>query len=150
MRVIADMIEEVSREYDQRGLAVHIAEIRRDAFVLADTIWLHTVLVNILENSVRYKKTDRASIEISAGVVNNAIFLRFSDDGPGVSAEALPKLFDVFYRADPSRNIKGSGLGLAISKKIIEHMGGDIYAELPKDGGLAIIIRLPIVEDAQP
>jgi signal transduction histidine kinase len=86
-------------------------------------------------------------MEISAGTVNNAVFLRFADDGPGVPTEALPKLFDVFYRADPSRNIKGSGLGLAISRKIIERMGGDIHAELPEAGGLAIIIRLPVVED---
>ncbi|MDR1173929.1 MAG: HAMP domain-containing histidine kinase, partial [Treponema sp.] len=145
MQVITDMTEEIAREYDQRGLTIHCAETCRDAFVLADTIWLHNVLINILENSVRYKKTDRASMEISADKVNNAVFLRLSDDGPGVSAEALPKLFDVFYRADPSRNMKGSGLGLAISRKIIERMGGDIHAELPKDGGLAVIIRLPIV-----
>ncbi|MDR1301076.1 MAG: HAMP domain-containing histidine kinase [Treponema sp.] len=149
MQVIADMVEEVAREYDQRGLTIHIAETRRDVFVLIDTLWLHNVFINILENSVRYKKTDRASMEISADTVNNAVFLRLADNGPGVSAEAIPKLFDVFYRADPSRNIKGSGLGLAISKKIIERMGGDIHAELPKEGGLAIIIRLPIVEDAQ-
>jgi signal transduction histidine kinase len=147
MQAIADMIEEIAREYDQRGLTIHSAEIRRDVFVLADTLWLHNVLINILENSVRYKKRDRASMEISAVRVNNAVFLRFADDGPGVPTEVLPKLFDVFYRADPSRNIKGSGLGLAISKKIIERMGGDIHAELPKAGGLAIIIRLPVVED---
>jgi signal transduction histidine kinase len=149
MRAITDMIEEIAREYDQRGLAIHAEEISRDVFILADTFWLHNVLINILENSVRYKKADRASMEISAARVNNAVLLRFADNGPGVSAEALPKLFDIFYRADPSRSIKGSGLGLAISRKIIEHMDGAIYAELPDAGGLAIIIRLPIVESAK-
>jgi signal transduction histidine kinase len=69
--------------------------------------------------------------------------LRLADDGPGVPAEKLEKLFDVFYRSDPSRNRKGSGIGLAISRKIIERMGGAIHAELPEAGGLAIVIRLP-------
>jgi signal transduction histidine kinase len=145
--VIADMIEEVTEEYDQRGLAVHITESHRDVCVLADTLWLHNVIVNILENSVRYKTKERGTMEISADVVNDFVFLRFSDDGPGVSSVALPKLFDVFYRADPSRSIKGSGLGLAVSRKIIERMGGAIHAELPASGGLAVVIRLPIIRD---
>ncbi|MDR2796463.1 MAG: HAMP domain-containing histidine kinase [Spirochaetaceae bacterium] len=144
MPVLSDMIEEVAREYDQRGLAVHIAESHLDVCVQADTLWLHNVFINILENSVRYKTKERGAIEISAGVVNDSIFLRFADDGPGVSAEVLPQLFDVFYRADPSRSVKGSGLGLAISRKIVERMGGAIHAELPVSGGLAVVIRLPI------
>jgi signal transduction histidine kinase len=147
MPVIADMIEDITREYDRRGLAIHIAQSRQDACVLADMLWFRTVCINILENSVRYKTKDRASMEISAAVIHDSVFLRFADDGPGVSAEVLPKLFDVFYRADPSRSIKGSGLGLAISKKIIERMGGAIHAELPASGGLAVIIRLPLVQD---
>jgi signal transduction histidine kinase len=147
MPVITDMIEEVTWEYDQRGLVVHITESHRDVCVLADTLWLRNVIINILENSVRYKTKERGTIEISADVVNDSVFLRFSDDGPGVSSETLPKLFDVFYRADPSRSIKGSGLGLAIGKKIIEHMGGAIHAELPASGGLAVVIHLPIVKD---
>jgi signal transduction histidine kinase len=143
MPVIADMIEEAADEYDSRGLAIHITKNNPDVFILADTLWLRNVLINILENSVRYKTKERGALEISADVVNDSVLLRFVDDGPGVNAEILPKLFDVFYRTDPSRNKKGSGLGLAISKKIIERMNGAIYAELPYSGGLAVIIRLP-------
>jgi len=74
--------------------------------------------------------------------------LRFVDDGPGVAADALDKLFDAHYRADPSRNKKGSGLGLAISSKIIERSGGTCRAELPEAGGLAIVICLPVQQGA--
>jgi signal transduction histidine kinase len=147
MPVLADMIEELDYEYDQHGLAIHIAEHNKDAFVLADTFWLHNVIVNILENSVRYKTKVRGTVEIRADVINNSVLLRFTDDGPGVSAEILPKLFDVFYRADPSRSAKGSGLGLAIGKKIIERMGGAMYAELPSPGGLAVVIKLSLAKD---
>lgn len=145
MPVIADMIEEAAQEYRRRGLDLHIAESRRDVVVSADTLLLRNVLINILENSVRYKTKERAFMEISADSVNDSVFLRFTDDGPGVSAGILSNLFDVFYRADPSRSAKGSGLGLAISRKIIERMGGAMHAELPHSGGLAIVIRLPIV-----
>ena len=72
--------------------------------------------------------------------------LRFADDGPGLSPEKMPNLFNAFYRADPSRHTKGSGLGLAISAKIIERSGGTIYAETSNSGGLAVVIRLPIAE----
>jgi signal transduction histidine kinase len=147
MPVIADMIEEVAREYDQHGLAIHIVENHNDVFVMADTFWLHNVVINILENSARYKTKERGTIEISIHADNDSILLRFTDDGPGVSAEALPKLFDVFYRADPSRNAEGSGIGLAISKKIIERMGGAVNAELPDSDGLAVVIRLPLTRD---
>ncbi|MDR3593223.1 ATP-binding protein, partial [Clostridium sp.] len=63
----------------------------------------------------------------------------------GVSDEALEKLFDVFYRTDPSRSnpSKGSGLGLSITAKILEQLGGSIKAENVTEGGLAIIMTLP-------
>jgi signal transduction histidine kinase len=147
MPVIADMVEELDREYAQYGLVIHITENHEDAFVLIDTFWLHNMSINILENCAQYKTKERGTMEIRADVINNSILLRFIDDGPGVNVEALSKLFDVFYRADPSRSEKGSSLGLAISKKIIERMGGAIYAELPNLGGLAMIIQLPLVKD---
>jgi signal transduction histidine kinase len=76
--------------------------------------------------------------------------LCFADDGPGVPAVAIGKLFDVFFRADPSRNKKGNGLGLAISAKIIERMGGAIHAELLATGGLAVVVQLPITQGELP
>ena len=142
--VLADMTEELAGEYASRGLELRLAGTPQGVFVAADTIRLRNVVVNILENSVKYKTKAQGRIEISAAVINDSALLRFADDGPGVGAEALPRLFDVFYRADPARNTKGSGLGLAISAKIIERMGGAIHGELPPTGGLAVIIRLPV------
>jgi signal transduction histidine kinase len=127
MRAITDMIEELTEEYANRGLIITITESPEDIYVVIDTLFLRNALINILENSAMYKK-DAGRIEISASLAGNSILIRFADDGPGVSQDALPKLFDVFYRADPSRHTKGSGLGLAISAKILEHSGGSVYA----------------------
>jgi signal transduction histidine kinase len=141
---LSEMIEEVIPDYALRGLAVCLAENPKNIFVSADTIWLRNVVINILENSVRYKSADQGAVNITVSADAAAAELRFTDDGPGVPEEALPKLFDVFYRADPSRSKKGSGLGLAISAKIIGRMGGTIHAELPSSGGLSVVIRLPV------
>ena len=154
VRSVSDIIEDTISEYAVRGLAIQleaipIAAMPNSAFVLADTMWLRNVIINILENSVKYKTKEQGQMKISAVIENNFISFYFVDDGPGVQADTLPKLFDVFYRTDPSRNRKGSGLGLAISAKIIERMGGSIYAELPvSDGmacGLAIVIKMPLL-----
>ena len=155
--VIRSLIAEIAGEYATRGLDIHLAPhqtapmsdtaaIPPDITISADTLHLRNVIINILENSVVHKTKERGRIDISAswnGDAHDTITLRFADDGPGVAADTLGKLFDAHYRADPARNKKGSGLGLAISSKIIERMGGTCRAELPETGGLAIIMCLP-------
>jgi len=87
-------------------------------------------------------------LKISLNRRKSSAVLSLTDDGPGVPAEALPQLFDVFYRSDPSRRDpqNGSGLGLAIAAKAIAQMGGSISAANVKGGGLAIEIELPSQE----
>jgi signal transduction histidine kinase len=69
-----------------------------------------------------------------------------TDSGRGVATEDLERLFDRFYRTDPSRQRAdgGSGLGLAIAKSIVERHGGQIRAENTAGGGLNVSIRLPL------
>ena len=145
---IADIMEEIIDDYAERGLVITMANIPENIHVIIDTIFLRNALINILENSVKYKTKETGHMEISASILDNSIMLRFADDGPGLPADLLPKLFDVFYRADSSRNTKGSGLGLAITAKIIERAEGKIYAENIYKGGLAIVIELPIATKA--
>jgi signal transduction histidine kinase len=154
-RAVSDMIQEAENEYARRGLTLQFGEMQKGIFVDADVLWLRNVIVNILENSVKYKTREQGGMIITCTLVPAqglreclpCVELRLIDDGPGVPAEKLEKLFDVFYRSDPSRNKKGSGIGLAIGRKIIERMGGTIHAELPEAGGLAIVIRLPLRQE---
>ena len=73
------------------------------------------------------------------------VTISVADNGPGVPEADLPKLFDVFYRSDPSRSNpqKGSGLGLAITAKILERFGGSIRAEHVQPKGLRILLTIP-------
>ena len=72
------------------------------------------------------------------------------DNGQGIEENALPNIFERFYRADASRNSKqgGSGLGLAIAKKIIEEHGGSIWAESEIGVGTKIIFTLKKIENS--
>ncbi|MDR0323743.1 MAG: HAMP domain-containing protein [Treponema sp.] len=147
---VSDMIEDSLSEYAARGLAIQFAGMPENAIVSADVLMLRNVIINILENSVRYKAQEHGQMEISAAVVQDSVFLRLADNGPGVPADMLPNLFDVFYRTDPSRSTLGSGLGLAICAKIIERMGGSIHAEASASGGLAIVMQMPVLKGEAP
>jgi signal transduction histidine kinase len=148
--LLSEMTAEFSGEYEKQGLIIEFAGTTRGVYVKLDTVLFHTVIVNVLENSVKYKNSETGRLCIECHSTGDTVEIRLTDDGPGVSKEHLKKLFDVFYRADPSRNTKGNGLGLAISQKIINGMGGNISAGLSEGHGLVIIIRLPIVKGMDP
>ncbi|GHV88698.1 hypothetical protein AGMMS50267_10580 [Spirochaetia bacterium] len=149
--MIEDYIAELSDEYERRGLTLAVQELPEDIHISIDPLLFHRVIINIFENAVKYKTAKKGEIRLEAAQKGGMAEITFTDNGPGVMPESLEKLFDVFYRADPSRNNAarpgertGSGLGLAISAKIIAKMGGSIRAELPEAGGLAIVIYLPL------
>jgi signal transduction histidine kinase len=145
--MMEDCIEELSGEYERRGLTLIPGILPRDMFISIDPILFRRVIINIFENAVKYKTAEQGRLVIDCSETENAVEICLTDDGPGVPPESLEKLFDVFYRTDLSRNKKGSGLGLAISAKIIAKMGGAIRAELPAAGGLAIVIELPLIQE---
>ena len=79
-------------------------------------------------------------------MLNPALQIKVTDTGIGISAEALPHLFDRFYRADPARTHRsaaGSGLGLAIAKAIVENHRGQIRIDSQVDRGTAVTVTLP-------
>jgi signal transduction histidine kinase len=81
-----------------------------------------------------------------------AYVLRLTDDGLGISANALPHVFDQFYREDRSRTsqVPGTGLGLAIVKRIVEDHGGKVSAEGNVDRGTTICLEFPHPELPKP
>lgn len=105
------------------------------------------VLNNLLDNALRHTPTG-GTIQVVLTNTDNTVRLAVIDNGEGISSEALPHLFDRFYRADGSRNRRtgGSGLGLAIARQIVQVHGGHIWAESPPTGrqqGSAFILELP-------
>jgi signal transduction histidine kinase len=144
---IRQLISSLGPEYTENGLRI-FAEKLVPATVLSDPEQLRRVIVNIMENSLKYKDKEAGQLEISLHEENSGFLFTLCDDGPGVSAEALPRLFDAFYRSDPARQnpTRGSGLGLSIAAGAVRRMNGKIHAEIGKNGGLAIVIWLPKAE----
>lgn len=143
---IMSLINATAEEYASKGLEVKVEELAQDVEIYADPVQLRSVFANILENSFKYKDKEQGCVCIRIERHGNEVYITIEDNGPGVSEEALGKLFDVFYRSDPSRNSpnKGSGLGLAITAKAIARMGGSIYAKNSTPSGLCMVIKLPI------
>ena len=143
-REIENLLKDLRGEYAARGLSIEARLC--PATVKADAAEIRRVLVNIWDNSAKYKAKPLGRMEILLEAKDESCVLSLTDDGPGVPREALNRLFEVFYRSDPSRQNphRGSGLGLAIAAKALQRMGGTIWAEEAETGGLRILIELPL------
>ena len=121
---------------------------KNPVYVMLDRDQFARVLVNIAENSAKYKKDEIGSLSVVLAEDNGEVFIALKDDGEGIEASLTGKIFDSFYRNDPARTnpVKGSGLGLSIAKQIITSHGGKIWAESNVGEGLTIYISLPADE----
>ena len=108
-------------------------------------------LTNLLSNAARYTPAE-AEISLQATEDAGGVCLEVADRGEGVSEEALPRLFDPFFRAEASRSrvTGGLGLGLMLVRQIIEAHGGHIQAKNRSGGGLSVSMWLPAVVTSPP
>lgn len=117
-----------------------------EAQVLADTEKLRRVFANIITNAIKYKKPGHGSLFIRGEITDNGALISFSDSGRGIAEEDLKRVFDGFYRGDPSRNskIEGNGLGLSISRRIVNDHGGKIWMRSRAGEGCNVTVLLPV------
>jgi len=126
-----------------RGIALEsISGANLIAFV--DPQWLEHVLINLLDNAIKYTPPG-GSISIHAMADSCNVSIEVRDSGQGIPAEALPYIFDRFYRVDPSRSRQagGAGLGLSFVKWIVEEHGGTIQVTSRVNRGSTFTVRLP-------
>ncbi|MFC4101503.1 sensor histidine kinase [Paenibacillus xanthanilyticus] len=120
-------------------------------FVMADREKLSRAIMNIVENSLKHmeKPARKLAFKLETGRTANSggiVTVSIADNGPGIEREALPHIFERFYRADEARTSErgGSGLGLAIVKQIIEEHGGRVWADSVLGAGTVISFSLQI------
>ena len=114
--------------------------------LLADPMRLAQVLDNLIGNALRYGR-EGGSISLGLATEGREAILAVRDDGPGLDPIEAARLFDRFYRVDPSRSreVGGSGLGLAITRSLVEAMGGTVAVASPGRGlGATFTVRLPV------
>ena len=112
---------------------------------VGDSERLSQVITNLLTNAITYNK-ENGEVRVTGEAKNGTVILTVSDNGVGISADALPRVFDRFYRADSSRTSGNTGLGLAISKAIVEAHGGEIEVTSQPEVGSVFTVRLPVGE----
>ncbi|MGA8261574.1 MAG: ATP-binding protein [Arenicellales bacterium] len=137
---LAALIESVEDDFDKSGDRIRTALAEVPPYT-GRTLALKRCLSNLTENALKYGE----HLTISMRREDDRVVIEFSDDGPGLPEALLERVFEPFYRAEPSRNRQtgGSGLGLAIARGIARAHGGDVTLRNRPGGGLTATLVLP-------
>ncbi|MEC0227515.1 sensor histidine kinase [Paenibacillus alba] len=149
---VQDCAQELQFDMEKKGVQFALTELPKSLlFVTADRDKLRRVLLNIIENAIKYSEEGNCRITLTLREIDGNAVIQIIDSGQGISEEALPHIFDRFYRADPSRNTAtgGSGLGLAIAKQIMEEHGGRIGATSMIGRGTTVYMALPLSQQEE-
>jgi two-component system sensor histidine kinase MprB len=132
--VVSQAVTRVRRRAPTVNFVVHT----EPWWVKGDSAALERAITNLLDNAAKWSPEDgQVTVELSQGTV------KVSDQGPGISAEDLPHVFDRFYRSAESRTMPGSGLGLSIVKAVADRHGGEARAGGAPGGGAAFWFHVP-------
>ena len=144
---VAELVEAATKRLARR-LADH--QVKLDLpddlpAVSVDPLLLEQAIVNLLDNAAKYAPSG-STIHIGARALDNAIVLTIEDEGPGISPDALPNIFNKFYRAkEADRRVAGTGLGLVVARGFVEAFGGRLDAANRSDRrGAVLTISLPM------
>jgi len=136
------VLDEFQAQAQTKALALSIdADEGQTAW--CDEQRLVQVLRALIDNAVKYSPPG-SSVRLSIALEETEAVLVVADDGPGISGEELPHVFERFHRGREERGTTtGAGLGLSIARELTEMMGGSITAESPPEGGARFTVRLP-------
>jgi two-component system phosphate regulon sensor histidine kinase PhoR len=143
---LGEVVARAAEAVEPRATAKHIAithHVPPGLAARADAKALEQVLVNLLDNAVKYTP-DGGSVDVSATLDAARVHLSVRDSGLGIEAKHLPRLFERFYRADRgrSRDMGGTGLGLSIVRHLVSAMGGDVRVQSQLGVGSTFTVTL--------
>ena len=141
---IAKVAELLQTRAEEKGLKFEVDIAEKPLVLVGFEAGLERVLMNLVSNAVKYTPTG-GSVTVRAWSEDNQIKVEVSDTGIGIPAEALPRVFEEFYRAKNAKAVEmeGTGLGLAIAKDVVEQHGGQISVESVEGEGSTFSMTLP-------
>ncbi|MEK6451101.1 MULTISPECIES: sensor histidine kinase [unclassified Myroides] len=144
--IIEDAVEHVSLIIQDRGGEINLHLDARRSDVLGNDFHFTSVIVNILDNAIKYS-ADIPVIDVYTENVKEYILIKIKDNGVGMSKQAQKRIFDKFYREHTGdlHNVKGHGLGLAYVQQIVEVHNSQVYVESEKGKGSTFIIKMPLI-----
>ncbi len=147
--LVGESINSFRELFAEKSLTVK-TDLAKDLQIEADKSTIERMLTNLLQNAIRY--TDNGgSITVSLNARDNNAILTIADTGIGIPADAIPHLFDRFYRVDKAREraAGGSGLGLAIVKASVDAHGGKVEIQSKEGQGSQFIISIPLASKSK-
>ncbi len=142
LRILLEQaVRELSGQAKDRDVAFKISG--DSVTVRGNPSLLYRAFYNLIENAIKYNRRG-GTVSVSLESDEDLVHIRVEDTGMGITADALPHIFEPFYRADPSRSqqIAGSGLGLAVVRMILERHGGKITAVSKAERGSIFTVEL--------
>ena len=141
---LEDLVGAVLGQFGERagGHPIEVAPMAGLPMVPLDFVLIAQVLVNLLDNAVKYSPPG-AAVEVGAKVRDDEVEITVADSGQGIPESDLERIFDKFYRVSRPETVSGTGLGLAICRGIVEAHGGHIEAANRPAGGTVVTVTLP-------
>ena len=148
--ILETVIQEMSLDCHRKGIGLELCQSDESINIWGDPDWFKQIVVNLVDNAIKYTPSG-GKITIESAVSDNRAVFTVADSGIGIPAEDLPRIFERFYRVDRARTrtAGGTGLGLAIVKFIVETMGGSITVKSRQDAGTSFIFTLPVNQNVQ-
>ena len=142
--IVSDIIQETSIALEKRRMTLNNC-LPQDIIIQGNPSLIYSIFRNLIDNAINYAG-EGTTINMSAELMDDEWAFCFSDNGVGIAAEHLPRIFERFYRIDKSRSrqVGGTGLGLAIVKNAVLLHGGTIIANPAEDAGLEFRFTLKI------
>ncbi len=143
--ILTALVKAFSEEHPSRPIEAEAPSHLAPA--MAESTYVKQIIGNLLSNADKYAPPD-LPVQLAAWVKGDEFYIDVRDFGPGVPAEELDRIFESFYRSSLTSGQKpGEGLGLTVCKRLIEAMGGRIWAALPEGGGLEVTVTLPVARE---
>jgi two-component system, OmpR family, phosphate regulon sensor histidine kinase PhoR len=146
---LVERVVESTRAYAPPGISVELAAPERVPQVAADRDKVRQVLVNLVENAIKYSPGG-GLVEIGVEPHDEHALFYVKDEGLGIPSEEQSRVFEKFYRVDPNmtRGIGGTGLGLYICAELVSRMRGRIWLESNEQRGSIFLFELPVAESS--
>jgi two-component system sensor histidine kinase MprB len=140
---LAEVVEQALDRARRRGSGVQFDVQVAPWQMIGDAGVLERAVLNLLDNAIKFSPSG-GTVQVRLGPTGDGFAaIEVADEGPGIAAEDLPRVFDRFYRSQEARTLPGSGLGLAIVKQAAVRHGGEVLAGRSPRGGALISMRLP-------
>ena len=144
--LVQSSIQEIQDQIEEYGAELQLNLEATKSHILANEEYFKTVIINIIDNSLKYTE-QTPKINIISENVKNSIILKIEDNGVGINKKDKKNIFENFFRESTGNlhNVKGYGLGLAYVKQILDDHQGEIIIESTKGKGTLVIIKLPLI-----